>query len=118
MLAIKLNQIIAKYSHNKEISAISQNKEMFAAININFKFETDDFDQSDIIIIDQDIDITNYKFINEYINKNKTIVLIVKLKYKFSDLVKNTDANSIDAINWKNADGTKYEDYIIVMNKY
>jgi len=115
MLTLKLKQLITKYDYlNKGTYVITQNKELFNGLDIKFKSETDDFDGSQIIISDH----TNFDFINEYINKKKTIILIVPLKYNFNALIKNVKSNSIDAINWKNQDGTKYKDYIIVINKY
>lgn len=120
MLSKKLNQLVEKYGHGsqQDVSVILQNKLEF---NTNFKVksEIDDFDQSRIIIIFQeDGDITNYKFINEYIDRKKTIMLVVSIKFDFDLLVKHIHAHSIDAISWRKDNGVKSDHYIVVINKY
>ena len=56
-------------------------------------------------------------FINECIDNKKTVILIVGLKFDFNMIVKESIANSIDAISWKTENGKKNPEYIIVMSK-
>ena len=59
----------------------------------------------------------DYSLINNFIKSNKTVVLIVDFKFDFEALVLNTDANSIDAISWKNSNGQRSEPYLVIINK-
>jgi hypothetical protein len=118
MLINKLNQIITKYGHDCDEIGIMANKNELLGLdtkNIKLRLETDNFDSSCIIIMFNN---NNYKFINGYINKGKTIIMINPVNYNFNELVKSINANSIDAISWRNDDGQKHDQYIIVINKY
>ena len=137
MIFDKLCKIINKYSYScnydcnykcdKEISILVNNKQS-DTINkllnnyemMKIRSEIDDFDRSCIIIFYKTIVTITQQiidFINEYINKNKTIVLVVSNDFNFNLLVKNINATSIDAISCKTNDGKQYEFYIIVVNK-
>lgn len=118
MLVNKLSQIITKYGRDcNEISIIANKNELLKLENKNVKIrsKSDNFDSTCIIIMSSDSD---YKFINECIDKNKTIIMVNQLNYNFNELVKSINANSIDAISWRNEDGQKHDQYIIVINKY
>jgi len=129
MLFDKLSAIINKYMYGsrKEISVLGNEKDKTINMLVKkynlmkFRSEVDDMDQSHIIILMyKNMDTFNHqtmKFINEYINKRKTIIAVVPLNFDFNALVKDTKANSIDAINWKDKNGNKFENYIIVINK-
>lgn len=130
MLFDKLIKVIDKYNYEcaNEIDILTDNqsddiiKKLLAKCKIcKIKSEIDDLDQACIILfIYENPEVHNektIKFINEYINTKKTIILIVPLKFDFNYIVKNSNANSIDAISWKDKNGNKFEKYIIVINK-
>ena len=130
MLFDKLIKVIDKYNYEcaNEIDILTDNqsddiiKKLLEKCKFcKIKSEIDDLDQACIILfIYENPEVHNektIKFINEYINSKKTIILIVPLKFDFNYIVKNSDANSIDAISWKDKNGNKYERYIIVINK-
>jgi len=145
MIFDKLCKIIDKYSYScnydcnykcdKEISILTNetqektlNKTQEKTLNklfdnyklMKMRSEVDDFDQSCIIIFYKNIVTLTQQtinFINEYISKNKTIIIIVLVDFDFNLLVKNINATSIDAISWKTNDGKQYESYIVVINK-
>lgn len=128
----KLSKIINKYSYNcnytknKEISVLTheQNDETLNKLLDEYKFmkiktEVDDFDQSCIILFYKNISTLTQQtinFMNEYVNKNKTIIIIAALNFDFNLLIKSINANSIDAVNWSN-EKLKNEYYIIIVNK-
>lgn len=132
----KLCKIINKYSYScnydcnykcdKEISILVNNKEsdiLNKLLNnyemMKIRSEIDDFDMSCIIIFYKTIITLTQQiidFINEYVSKNKTIVLVVSNDFNFNLLVKNINATSIDAINWNTIDEKKFY-YIVVINK-
>jgi len=130
MLFDKLIKVIDKYNYEcaNEIDILTDNqsddiiKKLLAKCKFcKIKSEIDDLDQACIIIfIYENPEVHNektIKFINEYINTKKTIILIVPLKFDFNYIVKHSNANSIDAISWKDKNGNKFEKYIIVINK-
>ena len=130
MLFNKLTKLINKYSYgcNNEINILTNNqyndviKELLKKYDTcKIKSEIDDFDQSCIIFFLYEnhrlYNEKTIKFINEYINKKKIIILVVSLDFDFDSIVKNSITNSIDAISWKDENGNKYKNYIIVLNK-
>ena len=85
------------------------------------KSHNSNFNQTHIILFSYEnhklYDEKTFKFINEYLNKHKIIILVVPLIFDFDSIVKKSVANSIDAISWKDEHGKKYKNYIIVLNK-
>jgi len=130
MLFDKITKLVDKYSCacDNNIDLITDDKEndtvkklLNQYKNCKIKSEIDDFDQACIIIfyyVNSGLyNEKTIKFINEYVNIKKTLILIVPLNFDFNFVVLNSTANSIDAINWRDKNGHKYKDYIIVINK-
>lgn len=131
MLFDKLTKLIDKYNYeckngvyiltdNKSNDTIS--KLLGKCKSCEIVSDVDDFDKACIILFMYDnpklYNEKTIKFINEYINLKKTILLVVSLDFDFNYVVANTNANSIDAISWKDKSGNKYEKYIVVVNKF
>lgn len=90
-MSFKLESIIKKYSqNNKKI-------EIFKDIN-------NETNLNNLI-----------KSINNYLDKGITVILLVPNKFNFDYLVKNSKANSIDAISWREHN-IKSKNYIIVID--
>lgn len=129
MLFDKLSTIINKYMYSctKEISILGNDQDQTIDMlikkykSMKLRSEIDDLDQSCVIVLMynkmNEFNHNVMKFVNEYVNKKKTIIAVVQLDFDFDSLVKQTKANSIDAINWKDKNGNKFENYIIVINK-
>jgi len=130
MLFDNLIKVIDKYNYEcaDEIDILTDNqsddiiKKLLEKCKFcKIKSEVDDLDQACIILFiyenPESHDEKTIRFINEYISTKKTIMLIVPLKFDFNYIVKNSNANSIDAISWKDKNGNKFEKYIIVINK-
>ena len=130
MLVDKLAKLIDKYNYgfNKEISVLTDNQSDENIIKLLKKYElskikshNSNFNQTHIILFSYEnhklYDEKTFKFINEYLNKHKIIILVVPLIFDFDSIVKKSVANSIDAISWKDEHGKKYKNYIIVLNK-
>ena len=131
MLFDKLTKLIDKYScecdNNLDLVTDDRSNDTIKKLlkkysNCKIKSEIDDFDQSCIILFfytnPELYNEKTIKFINEYVSIKKTLMLIVPLNFDFNFIVKNSStANSIDAINWRDKNGNKYKDYIIIINK-
>lgn len=109
-----LNNLINKYNP-KNIGYINVTiPEIYNLPNVKQINDTN-YNKYDMMIIQTNN--VDYSLINNFIGSNKTVILIVDFNFDFEALVLNTDANSIDAISWKNSNGQRSEPYLVVINK-
>jgi len=128
----KLNRLVKQYCYNVvniniKILTDEKDSEIINYILKNYKNASisklvDEYETADIIIIYYNGKVKQYndkivKLINEYIERKKVFMLIVTLEFDFDYIVKNVNANSIDAISWHDDNGKKNNEYIIVIKK-
>ena len=127
----KLNKTINKIcyeDHKVNIKIFTDEKDNIIINKIlnNYKNASisnlvDDIDPVNIFILYYNNGLKRYddkimKFINNYIERNKTFILIVNRDFDFDYIVKSIKANSVDAISWY-INEKKHKEYIIVIRK-
>lgn len=122
----KLEKLIDKYLYECQEKTIKimtnePNDELVKLIQKKYKgtqiLNKQKIDKSCIIILHlQKQDSQMIKFINEYIDKHVIFLAIVPLDFDFDHIIKNVNANSIDADYWRK-DGQRYKNYIVTMKK-
>jgi len=121
----KLKPIIDKniYECNKNIYILNSDNDKEITDLILATYSTakisnpnDDFDKACLILmwLNNTKKSQIIKFINEYLDKKKIIILIVPMDFDFNYIYNHTIANSLDMINWKNNNKI----YFIMLKKY